>query len=380
MTEELKTDQEKLSSALAITDKLRELTTFDKTVEECNAMVAMYMPLKVESVDDKEGLTAVHNARMTVKQTRVDIDNRRKELKRPLIDAGKYVETEAKKLIGILTPVEQHLQEQEDVVKREKERLEAEAKEKRDAILIERMKALLAVGAGNVLPTELAMWDDDFYAEQITAATDANNRKLEQEEKERKEREKEQQRLQAQKDEQDRIQKELDDKQAALDRQLAEIQAAKDRAAQERLANRSARLMNANVVMSTNLVESLSDTDFDAAISKAIEDRAIQAEEDRKAVEREKSEAAELARKDTEQRIAREAQEKLDREKAAAEKVARKEARRPWREKVAAIVEQIECIEVPKAGKGCGQMRLDVLVAIDGCVASIREVIKEEDE
>lgn len=102
-----------------------------------------FMALKIAGVDDKKGLEEVHSARMYVKGKRIEIENKRKELKADSIAYGKAVDAEAHRLTVELEPIEAYLLEEENKVeaekkriKEEKERIEAEKTQKRVVTLL----------------------------------------------------------------------------------------------------------------------------------------------------------------------------------------------------------------------------------------------------
>lgn len=99
------------------------------------------MALKVINVDDTEGYNVVHKERIDVKNIRVGVEKKRKELKAESLKFGKAVDTEAKRITSLLLPIEEHLINQEKIVddekerkRTEKERLERERIEKEEAI------------------------------------------------------------------------------------------------------------------------------------------------------------------------------------------------------------------------------------------------------
>ncbi len=100
-----------------------------------------YMPLAIRDVNDAAGFKAVHSARMVVKSHRVQVEKVRKELKADALEYGRRVDGEAKRIVAMLKPIEDHLAQQEDAHEAEKERIrnadrlkaEAEAKAKADA-------------------------------------------------------------------------------------------------------------------------------------------------------------------------------------------------------------------------------------------------------
>ena len=82
-------------------------------------MTADFMPLTIKGIDDKEGADKCHKARMLCVKGRTDIDKKRKDLNS---EAKKWIDTvngEAKRLTGLLAPVEKHLVDEESRIKAE---------------------------------------------------------------------------------------------------------------------------------------------------------------------------------------------------------------------------------------------------------------------
>jgi len=108
-----------------------------------------YLELTITGIDDEAGFSLVHQARMVVKGHRVAVEKRRKELKADALEWGRKVDSEAKRLYGLMEPVEIHLQAEEDKVTKEKETIKAEKarkeKERVETILcaIEKIKGFV---------------------------------------------------------------------------------------------------------------------------------------------------------------------------------------------------------------------------------------------
>lgn len=105
-----------------------------------------YMSLIVKNPQDIEGYEQVHQARMDVKNRRVDIEKTRKKLKQDALDYGRAVDAEAKRITGLLEPIESYLQEQEDIVVKEKERIKKEEEEKEKQRIQQRIDRLFGMG------------------------------------------------------------------------------------------------------------------------------------------------------------------------------------------------------------------------------------------
>ena len=120
---------------------------------------AEYLPLSVK----EHGISAVSGARKEVKRLRVSIESKRKELKADALTFGKAVDGEAKRLTELIVPVEQHLQEEEDVYEAGKvmeKRIKQEAAQRQTQ---ERIDRLTAAGCTQVdLLAVQSLTDDAF--------------------------------------------------------------------------------------------------------------------------------------------------------------------------------------------------------------------------
>jgi len=78
-------------------------------------------------------LQRVHEARMLVKGHRVEVEKTRKALKEDALRYGQAVDREAKRITGLLQPIEDHLGQQETWCLAEKDRIKNEARLKAEA-------------------------------------------------------------------------------------------------------------------------------------------------------------------------------------------------------------------------------------------------------
>ena len=85
-----------------------------------------YMVLIVNGVLDLDGFKKVVAARKIVKSLRVGVETSRKKQKAKVLEDGRNVDSEAKRITALLAPIEAHLTQQEDIVKKEKERIKVE--------------------------------------------------------------------------------------------------------------------------------------------------------------------------------------------------------------------------------------------------------------
>lgn len=107
----------------------KQIVKYDITDAVIEKMRENYMPLKISGINDKENFTAVHEARMVVKNHRVRVEQRRKELKVDALEYGRRVDGEAKRIFNLLEPIEKHLQMEENRITEEKERIKEEARQ-----------------------------------------------------------------------------------------------------------------------------------------------------------------------------------------------------------------------------------------------------------
>ena len=256
----------------------------------------------------KKGRLAVHAALMTLQGHRTGIEKRRTELKRPILDLGKLVDSEAARLTGIIAPREAELRADRDAYDAEQERIQREAEELRKAeearASEERRKALQArvdivtALGGQIDLVGLQTANEDEFAAQVamlTTARDERERlaKIEREAREAAEAaERERIAEQEKKDEAERIERERI--------------AAEERAEQKRIAD-------ANAAEAARL----------EALRQETEAAARKVQEEREAAAR-----AEQERKDAEDRKERERLQAEADAKAEAERLAQEEADR----------------------------------------------------
>lgn len=320
-------------------DAADELAVFRKQDAIVADLREKYMGLTIKGVNDRKGFDAVHDARMIVKKARVDVEKTREQLKKDVLERGRKIDAEAKRVTGLLAPIEEHLEAEEKAVTEERERIKREAEEARKFKIKQRFDALQACGYTGNMMTVPEMADDEFAAvlKQATAG----------------------------KAERDRIAEEDRQRQAAeaerLRRLEAEATAERIRKEAEEAENR--RKQEAELAAErARLAEVQRQQEAEAARLRA-EQQKIEAERQANVraaeLERAKQEAAERARAEAEQRHAREqeearllaehksAQAKADAAAAEALRV-KAEAERPHREKLLAVADAVGQITVPK--------------------------------
>lgn len=322
------------------------LSTFRQQDVAIAALAEAYMPLRINGIADKAGFEVVHKARMDVKNRRVAVEKKRKELKAEALKYGQTVDSEAKRLTAMLEPIEAHLEAQEDAVKAEKERIKQEEEAKKRAIVEARVNALVALGE-TPNPLVVAALTEEAYqhALQLAAVAKAERERLAEIERVRLAAEAEARRIEAEK---------LAAERAELDRirREQEAAAAKLKADQDKVA-----------------AEQRAVAEREAAQRREVEIQQARAEAAEKSrIETENRLVAEAARKQQEAeakaaREAKEAAEKAAREKAAEEaRIAREkqeaeaaeqarlmgERERPYRDKILGLAATVESLPVPE--------------------------------
>jgi hypothetical protein len=105
-----------------------------------------FMQLKVNGVDDKEGLKLVHDARIKCKNLRIMTKDFCKENREDAIATQKAWIALEKKITARITPVEEYLQSQEDIVENEKKRVKEEKERLEQERLQTRVTELIQYG------------------------------------------------------------------------------------------------------------------------------------------------------------------------------------------------------------------------------------------
>lgn len=149
------------------------------------------------ALDDADSLKKVRDMRIVLKNTRVAIEKKRKELGEDALRYKQRVDAEGKRLIGIIEPQEKRLQDEEDSVQREADRLKALAEKERRERAEKRLREVQAVTIPGDAPNffHIAELSDEKYAETLSALTHAHKLWSDEQAREREARRVEDQRL-----------------------------------------------------------------------------------------------------------------------------------------------------------------------------------------
>lgn len=130
-----------------INQELLELVTYSVTDAALAKLANDCMGLRVNGPDDEYGYAICKEWRGEVRRKRIEVEERRKELKKDSLEFGRVVDAEAKRITAKIKEVEDHLVKQLDVVdevkRREKEEFERALKE-RTQLRVERAQAVRA--------------------------------------------------------------------------------------------------------------------------------------------------------------------------------------------------------------------------------------------
>lgn len=306
--------------------------TFDVAADQIALLAEDYGKLTIAGVDDTKGYKAVRDARMHMRDKRLAVDKRRKELKADALEYGRTVEKSAQDLIALIEPIENRLGELEEVIDLEKKRLKAIREEEAKAATQARVDALRAVGDDIAFVLAGAL-EPAAYEERLAASTLAHNDRLAKAAAEEAER----QRLV----EEARVQREAELKRLAEQKAEQDKIAAELKAQQEALAAERKKLAEAQEAEANRVAE-----------AKAAEER--------------KAETARLKKQaeiDAKAKLEREEAARVAKEKKAEERRLAKEAKRPDKEKLEAFATMLEQLDLPSLADEEALAALKIVVA-----------------
>jgi len=110
---------------------------FGGPFEEVGEILADYKEIEVTSEDQTDDMAKAREKRLSLKQARVTVENKRKELKADILKQGRAIDGVANYVKSEIKPAEEYLQLQEDFIKIKEEKEAAELKSKRTEQLLE---------------------------------------------------------------------------------------------------------------------------------------------------------------------------------------------------------------------------------------------------
>jgi len=326
-----------------ITSELQKFQTTDAAIAKLRQD---YMALKISGLEDKEGYEKVHLARMDVKTRRVSVTKRGKELREDAVKFQKSVIAEEKRIIYLLSPIEDHLGDEESRVDEEKARIKAEADFQEAARIQARVNILFSLGCrfdgmsysyGNLIAPQALVktCSDEQFETFCSVIREAIEKEAEQKAEDERLRKEEAERLA-------KIAKEQEAERQRLAKEAKALQDEKDRLEREKKAAEDAKIRE--------------------------EQTKVRAAE----MEKAKAEAAEKAMKETEERLKRETEARIAKEEAARVRAAKKDARRPDKERLIAYIDSISVPQITMKTEDGNTALMDILTILEKAIAEMR--------
>lgn len=280
--------------------------------------------------------------RLALKDIRVAITHRHKELKEGILVEGRKIDAGKNELLQILEPLELRLKDQEEFIERETARIQEQKRIARTAEITPYLSAPLAIDLGVIL--------DDRYASMLADAKDAHAARLGREAKEKEEAEA---KAKAEQEERERIRMENE----RLKKEAEEIRLSEEaRIKRESKLKGEREIVLAPFHLNTTgfALGTMSDNDFGALVErekKVLADREAEQEGIKKEREEAAAEKARLDKQLADERKAAEAKAaklkkeaeeaaRAAKEKADAEAKAERDAARKREEELAAAAKK----------------------------------------
>jgi len=257
----------------------RELKKFESVIPMIDELKKMYLPLKIENLEDIEKIKEVKEGLKYMISRRTAVEKMRKDLKSDSLAYGRAVDDRAKEIIQMISPIEEHLSSEKNRIDAQIKELEDKKEAERQMFISKRHNLLMSQGmyiVGNEYvwnsktgqPQETlvcinleTLSEDDFntYISSIEELNKKDKDILEEQERkaeqERKELELEQQRL---RDEQKVAQDKLDAEKAVFEAEQSKFRAEQEAINSERQAFINQRAeMRAELLVSLGLVMKL---------------------------------------------------------------------------------------------------------------------------
>jgi len=158
----------------------QELQKFDVVEAKLIELASNGKGLKIASPEDRTGIEAVKKARIAIKNERVRIEKKGKELRDQATKFNKAVLAKEKEYLAIIVPTEDELQAEEKRIADEQARIDREIVERKQRITYERLNSLSAVGFVIDYSRAEAMTDEVFNHElaEATAQFQAEQKRL----------------------------------------------------------------------------------------------------------------------------------------------------------------------------------------------------------
>lgn len=150
----------------------KELKKFDEVVPAIEELKKEFLPLKIVSIEDKEGYNLVSKSLRFVISKRTAIEDKRKELKADSLAFGRAVDAKAKEITEMLSPIEEHLKSEKAKIDAEIEAIKKKVEELKLQKIKDRHNLLISSGM-NLIANEY-VWQSKFNPEKIETLLSIN--------------------------------------------------------------------------------------------------------------------------------------------------------------------------------------------------------------
>ncbi len=133
---------------------MKQLAPFDSFKESIERLKTTAETLSVKDISDKAGMALARTTRLALREIRIAVEHRRKELGEAHLRAKQAVDADARGIFAMIEPLELRLKDEEQFVEREIARLQQEKREARTAEIAPFLLAPLAVDTGIMGDTE----------------------------------------------------------------------------------------------------------------------------------------------------------------------------------------------------------------------------------
>lgn len=142
-------------------DLENEIAQFSVTKAAIAGLNNRYASLRINGIEDKAGYLAVREARLNVKNHRISVEKKRKELTAGALELQRKINAAAKEVMAALEPLENYLMNQEDDYEVEKTRIKREKELAEELRVHKRVERLLNFGFVFNGILYKAQWDDE---------------------------------------------------------------------------------------------------------------------------------------------------------------------------------------------------------------------------
>jgi len=165
---------------------------YNPLVKGLSDLIKTSKSIEVKDIGDVDGMKQARKTRLELRAIRIDVENKRKELKVNVVLKGKAIDGFANIIKNEIVPEENRLQAQEDFIKREQERLAQERDTKRMAEIGEHTDTEYGIGTLGAMSEEVysqllsgAKIAKEQAAEAVRKAQEIEDARLEKEAKEK---------------------------------------------------------------------------------------------------------------------------------------------------------------------------------------------------